>query len=138
MRMSDDLIELGMKADRVRMALYPDNMVTYCCEESSFGNSEAVRVVFEPGMTGVDYLTRVARQRLEEPSRHIEVDWRGAGLKIAQLALRFGADDFGCVTGESTEKPARETTEEDIRRIIRDAGFVPKRRDATYRSLSLY
>jgi cyclic dehypoxanthinyl futalosine synthase len=29
-------------------------------------------------------------------------------------------------------------TEEDLRRIIRDAGFIPRQRDTLYRTLFLY
>jgi hypothetical protein len=130
--MSHDLIEVGMQADRRRAELHPERMVTYSIERGHSVDlregellppeSLAVRPMWQPGMTGVEYLGFVARCRLELPAQHIEIDWRGAGLKVAQLALRFGANDFGDAAGN----------EEDIRRIIRDAGFLPKRRDAHY------
>jgi len=46
------------------------------------------------------------------------------GLKVAQLALRFGANDLGNAKGDGTE--------ESFRRLIRDAGFTPQQRDAAF------
>jgi len=63
------------------------------------------------------------------------------GLKVCQLGLRFGGNDVGSVMLE--ENVVRSagvtncTTEEELRRMIRDAGFVPKRRDTLYRQLFL-
>jgi cyclic dehypoxanthinyl futalosine synthase len=52
------------------------------------------------------------------------------GLKVLQMGLRFGANDVG-VVAESRG------SEEDVRRIIRDAGFRPAERDAAYRAMML-
>jgi 2-iminoacetate synthase ThiH len=67
---------------------------------------------------------------------HIEVDWRSVGLKVSQLALRFGADDLGAVA-QMRNEPNTTVTEEGIRRVIRDAGFVPKKRLARYGALAV-
>jgi 2-iminoacetate synthase ThiH len=125
--MSYDLIELAMRADRLRAQLHPDRIVTYCIAEDQSPKGHAIRPVWQPGMTGVEYLKLVAQTRLEARVTNVEVDWRGTGMKIAQLALRFGANDFGYVGNR----------EQDVRRIIRDAGFLPKRRDSSYTSLAL-
>ncbi|MBV9268139.1 MAG: hypothetical protein JO061_18365 [Acidobacteriaceae bacterium] len=126
--MPGDLIDLAMRADRVRAHLHPDGIVTYCLEEpEGLAAEAAVRPAWQPGMTGVEYLSLVAQCRLESSVAHVEVDWRATGMKVAQLALRFGANDFGYVAGH----------EEDVRRLIRDAGFIPKRRSSDYTSLSL-
>lgn len=53
------------------------------------------------------------------------------GLKVLQTALRFGANDLGAVDAESGR------SEEDLRRIIRDAGLRPAERDAAYRAMML-
>jgi cyclic dehypoxanthinyl futalosine synthase len=76
-------------------------------------------------MTGVDYLRLVAETRLASGVPHVVADWRKTGLKVAQIALRFGANDFG----DSGER------EEEIRRVIQDAGFIPRRRDSEFRVL---
>jgi len=48
-----------------------------------------------------------------------------------QMALRFGANDAGPIPTNTR------TTEEDIRRVIRDAGFQPCQRDPLYRTFFL-
>jgi cyclic dehypoxanthinyl futalosine synthase len=53
------------------------------------------------------------------------------GLKVLQTALRFGANDLGAVDVGAAR------SEEDLRRIIRDAGLRPAERDAAYRAMML-
>jgi len=62
------------------------------------------------------------------------IQWNAAahGLKVLQTGLRFGANDAGSVTPEG-DGPS----EEDLRRIIRDAGFQPVQRDTSYRTMLL-
>jgi len=71
----------------------------------------------------------------------VQASWVTQGLKICQVALRFGADDVGSVMIEENVVRAtgveNRASEEDLRRIIRDAGFVPKQRDTLYRRLLL-
>jgi cyclic dehypoxanthinyl futalosine synthase len=52
------------------------------------------------------------------------------GLKVLQMGLRFGANDVGPVRPQAG-------SEEDVRRIIRDAGFRPAQRDMAYRTMML-
>jgi cyclic dehypoxanthinyl futalosine synthase len=52
------------------------------------------------------------------------------GLKVLQTSLRFGANDVGAISFESG-------SEEDIRRIIRDAGLRPAKRELGYRAMLL-
>jgi cyclic dehypoxanthinyl futalosine synthase len=77
------------------------------------------------------------------------IQWSGAaqGLKVLQMGLRFGANDAGSVTphgigakagfGENAAAAANHPSEEDLRRIIRDAGFQPVQRDTSYRTMFL-
>jgi cyclic dehypoxanthinyl futalosine synthase len=62
------------------------------------------------------------------------IQWNGTaqGLKVLQMGLRFGANDAGSVSpvGDGI-------SEEDLRRIIRDAGFQPVQRDTPYRTMFL-
>jgi len=53
------------------------------------------------------------------------------GLKVLQTALRFGANDLGAADAGAGR------SEEDLRRIIRDAGLRPAERDAAYRAMML-
>jgi cyclic dehypoxanthinyl futalosine synthase len=72
---------------------------------------------------------------------NVQSSWVTQGLKVCQLGLRFGGNDVGSVMLE--ENVVRSagvtncTTEEELRRMIREAGFVPKRRDTLYRQLFL-
>ena len=65
------------------------------------------------------------------------IQWNAAaqGLKVLQMGLRFGANDAGSVTPEAAA--ASHITEEDLRRIIRGAGFQPVQRDIPYRTMFL-
>ncbi len=54
-----------------------------------------------------------------------EANWEQQGLKVLQMALRFGANDAGSLVGR-----AAEASEEEVRRLIRDAGFLPVQRDS--------
>ena len=62
------------------------------------------------------------------------VQWNAAAqsLKVLQTGLRFGANDAGSVSLEGGN-----VSEEDLRRIIRDAGFQPVQRDTPYRTMFL-
>jgi len=55
--------------------------------------------------------------------------------------LQFGADDVGSILIEENVVFAagvkRRTNEEELRRIITDAGFMPAQRDTLYRSYAL-
>src|ERR1700757_230237 len=92
--------------------------------------------------TSVEYLKVLAIARLYLSNfQNIQSSWVTQGLKVCQLGLRFGGNDVGSVMLE--ENVVRSagvtncTTEEELRRMIRDAGFVPKRRDTLYRQLFL-
>lgn len=62
------------------------------------------------------------------------IQWSGSaqGLKLLQTGLRFGANDAGSITPDDSNR-----SEEDLRRIIRDAGFHPAQRNAPYRMMFL-
>jgi len=92
--------------------------------------------------TAVEFLKTLAVCRLYlENIVNIQTSWVTQGLKVCQLGLRFGGNDVGSVMLE--ENVVRQSgaqhsaTEEDLRRMIRDAGFVPKQRDTLYRQLYL-
>ena len=89
--------------------------------------------------TGVEFLKTLAICRLYlDNIVNIQTSWVTQGLKVCQLGLRFGGNDVGSVMLE--ENVVRQAgaqhsaTEEDLRRMIRDAGFTPKQRDTLYRT----
>jgi cyclic dehypoxanthinyl futalosine synthase len=92
--------------------------------------------------TAVEYLKTLAISRLYlEGIENVQASWVTQGLKTCQVALRFGANDVGSVMLEENVVSAAGThhraSEEELRRLIRDAGFVPKQRDTLYHSLYL-
>jgi cyclic dehypoxanthinyl futalosine synthase len=90
--------------------------------------------------TAVDYLTTLAVSRLMLDSI-ANLGVSSQGLKVLQMALRFGANDAGPVLLDERAiqlaGPSNCATEEELRRIIRDAGLQPVERDALYRTMFL-
>jgi cyclic dehypoxanthinyl futalosine synthase len=92
--------------------------------------------------TAVEYLKMLALSRLYfENILNIQSSWVTPGLKTCQMGLRFGGNDVGSIMIEENVVSAAGThhraTEEQLRRLIRDAGFVPKQRDTLYRTYFL-
>jgi cyclic dehypoxanthinyl futalosine synthase len=71
--------------------------------------------------------------------RHIQAAWLTMGPKIGQLSLQYGVNDFGSTVLEENVVRTAVTQElmsfEEIRRNIRDAGLIPKRRNTRYQLL---
>jgi aminodeoxyfutalosine synthase len=69
---------------------------------------------------------------------HIKAYWVMLGMKVAQIALSFGADDIdGTVVHEKIYHDAgsdspQEVTVAELRRLIEEAGRVPVERDTLY------
>ncbi|MEK7752658.1 MAG: cyclic dehypoxanthinyl futalosine synthase, partial [Acidobacteriota bacterium] len=90
-----------------------------------------------PAQTGADYLRIVALARLVlDNVPHIQAGWVTEGPDMAQLALSYGADDFGGVLME--EQVVRSTgvsygvTAAQVRDLIREAGWIPAQRSTQY------
>lgn len=84
------------------------------------------------GPTAVECLKLVAVSRLLlESIPSIEAGRATSSLKVLETMLRFGADDAGEVLVERSTDP--DLREQDLRRVIRDAGFAPVERDPGYR-----
>ncbi len=67
---------------------------------------------------------------------NIQASWVTQGPKIAQLSLFFGANDFGSTMIEENVVAAAgvhfRLSEQEIRHLVRDAGFEPKQRLMNY------
>ncbi len=92
--------------------------------------------------TAVEYLKVLALSRVYlENILNIQSSWVTPGLKTCQLGLRFGGNDVGSIMIEENVVSAagahHRATEEELRRLIRDAGFIPKQRDTLYRTYFL-
>ena len=102
---------------------------------------------FQPGHTAlanlrkvgaVEYLKTLAVSRLYlDNFPNLQSGWVTEGLKVAQLGLRFGANDMGSLMIEENVVAAAgtcfRTTHEEMRRAIRETGYAPRRRDVFYR-----
>jgi cyclic dehypoxanthinyl futalosine synthase len=92
--------------------------------------------------TSVEYLKTLAISRMYlDNIENVQASWVTQGLKVLQMGLRFGGNDVGSVMLEENVVRAAGTsnctTEEELRRIIRDAGFKPAQRDTLYRTMFL-
>jgi cyclic dehypoxanthinyl futalosine synthase len=92
--------------------------------------------------TAVEYLKTLAISRLYlDNIVNVQSSWVTQGLKTCQVGLRFGGNDVGSIMIEENVVSAagahNKASEEDLRRMIRDAGFVPKQRDTLYRTYFL-
>jgi aminodeoxyfutalosine synthase len=93
-----------------------------------------------PKTTGILDIKQIAVSRLLlDNFSHIKAYWQMLTPKIAQIALRFGADDLdGTVIEEKIYHDAGATTPQGMRRqelmrLIREAGREPIERDTMYR-----
>ncbi len=96
-----------------------------------------------PTTTGMLDLKQIAVSRLVlDNFPHVKAYWQMLTPKIAQIALRFGADDIdGTVIEEKIYHDAGATTPQGLRReelvrLIREAGREPVERDTLYRPVT--
>lgn len=85
-----------------------------------------------------EYLVTLAIARLYlDNIPNIQSSWVTMGPKIGQLALFYGANDMGSVMMEENVVSKAGATfrlsEDEIRRLITDAGWTPQQRDQYYR-----
>jgi cyclic dehypoxanthinyl futalosine synthase len=109
---------------------------TFQRENTSLGRS------VKEEATAVEYLKTLAVSRIYLSNiENVQSSWVTQGLKTCQLGLRFGGNDVGSIMIEENVVAAAgarfRASEEELRRIIRDAGFVPKQRDTLYRTYFL-
>ena len=84
-----------------------------------------------------EYLKTLAVARLFlDNIANVQSSWVTQGPKIGQLALFYGANDMGSVMMEENVVSAAGTTyrlsEQEIRRLIADAGWRPQKRNCYY------
>jgi aminodeoxyfutalosine synthase len=95
--------------------------------------------------TGFDSLRTIAISRIYlDNFDHITAYWVGLSLKLAQVALSFGADDLhGTILEEhifhmAGAKTPQLQTEAEMLKAIREAGRVPVQRDTFYRPVKVW
>jgi cyclic dehypoxanthinyl futalosine synthase len=73
---------------------------------------------------------------------HIQASWFSEGKKIGQVALHFGADDFGGTLYEENVHAeadfVNKTTVGEVIQLIFESGFTPVQRDTLYNILKIY
>lgn len=84
-----------------------------------------------------EYLRTVAMARIVlDNVPNLQSSWVTMGMKVGQLALTCGCNDFGSLMIEenvvSAANTTYRTTTDELERLIRDAGFSPARRRQDY------
>lgn len=120
-------------------------------QDETGGFQTFIPLAFHPDNTALDHLPKtsgltdirqiaVGRLMLDNFA-HIKAYWQMMSAKIAQIALRFGADDIdGTVIEEKIYHDAGAETPQGMRRsdlvrLITEAGRVPVERDTLYRAV---
>jgi len=91
----------------------------------------------QPKTDATDYLRTVAIARIAlDNVPNLQASWVTMGMKVGQVALRFGCNDFGSLMIEenvvSAANTTFRTTTDEMERLIRDAGFIAARRRQDY------
>jgi 2-iminoacetate synthase ThiH len=86
------------------------------------------------------YLRVLAASRLYlDNFDHVQASWFSEGKKTGQIALQFGADDFGGTLYEENVHLAtghvNKATVAELETLIREAGFTPAQRTTLYEIL---
>ena len=97
------------------------------------------------GATAAEYLRHMAIARIMlDNFRHMQASWVTMGPKIGQISLHYGIDDFGStmleenVVSNAAHDTYQAMSERDIHALIRDAGYVPAKRDTRYQLLKVF
>ena len=90
-----------------------------------------------PKTDATTYLRTVAMSRIMlDNVPNLQSSWVTMGMKVGQMALSFGCNDFGSLMIEenvvSAANTTHRTTTDELERLIRDAGFTPARRRQDY------
>lgn len=94
-----------------------------------------------PKTDAVTYLRTVAISRIVlDNVPNLQSSWVTMGMKVGQMALNYGCNDFGSLMIEENVVSAANTTHRttvgELDRLIRDAGFTPARRRQDYSLIS--
>jgi len=123
-------------------------------QEETGGFTAFVPWTFKPGNTPLQkhikqhagptrYLRMIAFSRIYlDNFPHIQASWFSEGKKTGQIALHFGADDFGGTLFEENVHAAtsfiNKTTVDEIVTLIQEAGFQPAQRTTLYEILRTF
>src|SRR5882724_3347412 len=90
-----------------------------------------------PEVTAAEYLRLLALCRIYlDNFSNVQVSWLTVGLKVGQVGLRFGVNDMGSIMIEenviSAAGAKNRANDTELRRVIQDAGFIPRQRTTLY------
>ena len=91
-------------------------------------------------LSSQEYLKMIALSRIFlDNFDHIQASWLTMGLKLGQTALFYGANDMGSIMMEenvvSAAGATHQSSEEEHKRIIREAGKTPYQRSNIFKPL---
>lgn len=123
-------------------------------QDETKGFTAFVPWTFKPGNTPLNkviarhagatrYLRMIAFSRIYlDNFQHIQATWFSEGKKTGQIALYFGADDFGGTLFEENVHAAAShintTTVDEIKTLIRESGYIPVQRTTTYEIIAAF
>lgn len=92
--------------------------------------------------TSTRYLQIIAFSRIYlDNVPHVQASWFSEGKKIGQIALHFGADDFGGTLLEENVHAAanfvNKTNIQECKELIIESGFIPAQRNTLYEVLQV-
>lgn len=98
-----------------------------------------MQAIISKSVGPLEYLMFLAVSRIYlDNFQNIQVSWLTQGLRVGQIALRYGANDVGSIMMEenvmSTAGAHHQASRSDLIHLIEDAGFMPAQRDTLYRT----
>lgn len=119
-------------------------------QDKTGGFTAFIPWTFQPMHTGmeevpesgaIDYLKTLALARLYlDNIPNLQASFITQGKQVGQMALFFGANDMGGTMMEENVVAATGvhncSNEKEVRQLVTDAGFTPRKRDTLYRYLS--
>lgn len=148
--------QLGMKSTATMMYGHVDRPQDWLehlnrvrdLQDETGGFTAFIPWSFKPGNSALEkkipvgkgpstYLRMLAASRIYlDNVPHIQASWFSEGKKVGQVALHFGADDFGgTLIDENVHKATghiNTTTVDFTVKMIREAGFIPVQRTTLY------
>ncbi|MBI3462475.1 MAG: aminofutalosine synthase MqnE [Planctomycetes bacterium] len=159
LRIHREAHELGLRSNATMLYGHverPYHRIDHLCrlrelQDQTGGFQTFIPLAFHPDNTGLSHLPKasgltdlkimaISRLMLDN-FPHVKAYWIMLGVKTAQVALSFGADDLdGTVVHEKIYHDAgaqtpQALTVEEIRRLIVEAGRIPVERDTLYRQV---
>ena len=136
----EERIEHLQRVREVQARTGVDSALAFICWPLQPENTP--KMSHQPKTDAVEYLRTVAISRIVlDNVPNLQSSWVTMGMKVGQLALKFGCNDFGSLMIEENVVSAANTTHRtstaEMERLIRDAGFTPARRRQDYSILSL-